>query len=132
MMAKLDYEALVIRDAAVLTNSYVATTIRWINDNLDLTEKNQLVLLMDFTIGSLTSLEMKIDFSWDNIDYYQETSLDISWGIWTVNLFEYTFDETGKYRIALPIKDKYMRLSVKGTWTVTGSSLKITSITWLA
>lgn len=131
-MAKQDYEIKIIRDVAILTNSYVATDIRWFNDNLDLTGKNQVVLLLDFTVGSLTSLDMQIEFSSDNKDYYQETSIEIVWWIWIVSLFEYTFTETWKYRLSFPIKDKFMRVKAKGTWTGTGSSLKITSITWLS
>lgn len=131
-MATQDYEILVIRDEAVLTNTYVATDIRGFNDNLDLTYKNQVVLLMDFTIWNLTSLDMIIEFSSDNVDYYQETAIDSTWGIWTVNLYEYTFTETWKYRVSFPIKDKFMRIKVKGTWNVLNSLLKITSITWLS
>ena len=130
-MAKLDYEAKVIRESTILTNSYVETLIRWFNDNIDLTWKNQVVLLLDFTIWSLTSLNILVDFSNDWIDYYQEISIETIWWIWVVSLFEYTFNETWKYRLSFPIKDKYMRIRVNGTWTVTGSLLKITSITWL-
>jgi len=131
-MSKQGYEIKVIRDNAILTNAYITTSIRWFNDNLDLTGKNQVVLLLDFIIWSLTSLDMQIEFSSDNVEYYQETSLEIVWWIWIVNLFEYTFNETWKYRISFPIKDKFMRIKVKGTWLVTSSSLKITSITWLS
>jgi len=46
-----------------------------------------------------------------------------------VNLFEYTITASGQYRIAIPVKDKYMKISAKGTGTVTSSSLKITNIT---
>lgn len=131
-MAKLDYEYKVIREASILTNSYVASDVRWLWDNIDLTWKNQLILLIDFTIGSLTSMEIKAEFSHNEVDYYQEVSMSISWWIWTVDLFEYTFDATWKYRIAIPIKDKFIKISAKWTWTVTSSSLQITSITWLA
>ena len=76
---------------------------------------------------------MIVEFSHNNVDYYQETSLDTNtWAIWTINLFEYTFTETWKYRVSFPIKDKFMRIKVKWTWTVTNSLLKITSITWLS
>ena len=131
-MANLDYEQVVIREAAILTNSYVASTVRGLDDNLSLTSKNQVILYVDFTIGSLTSLELKVEFSPDGVTYFQETSIDVSSGTWTVNLFEYTITASGQYRIAIPIKDKYMKISAKGTGTVTSSSLKITNITWLA
>lgn len=132
-MTRSDYETLVIRDSSILTNLYVATNIRGLNDNLELTSKNQVVLLIDFTMWDLTSLDMIIEFSSDNLEYFQETSIDTNtWSIWTVSLFEYTFIESWKFRVSFPIKDRYMRIKVKWTWTVTNSLLKITSITWLS
>ena len=131
-MAQLDYEYKVIRESEQLTVWYVASWVRGESDNLDLTGKNQVILLVDLSLWNLTSMEMKAEFSHNNIDYYQETSLDVSWGTWIANLFEYTFNEDGKFRIAYPIKDRYMRISVKWTWDSTGSLCKITNITWLA
>lgn len=128
-MSKMDFESKSIRDSAILTNSYVAADVRGLADSLILTDKNQVLLLVDFTKGSLTSMELKVDFSFDGVTYFQETSLDISSGTGTVNLFEYTFTATGKYRIAVPIKDRYMKVSVKGTGTVTSSLCQINTIT---
>ena len=126
------YTHKVIRDSAILTTSYVATVIRWEDDNLDLTTSNQSIILVDFTIWSLTSMEMKFESSNDWINFYQETSLDISSTTWTVNLFEYSFTGTWKYRIAIPLKDKFIRLSVKGTGTVTSSLCKLELVTGVA
>lgn len=126
------YTHKVIRDSAILTTSYVSTVIRWEGDNLDLTTSNQSIILVDFTIWSLTSMEMKFESSNDWINFYQESSLDISSGTWTVNLFEYSFSATWKYRIAIPLKDRYIRLSVKWTGTVTSSLCKIELVTWVA
>jgi len=131
-MANQDYETLVIRDTAILTNSYVETSIRGFNDNLDLADKNQVVLLMDFVIWSLDSLDMIVEFSSDNVNYYQETSMELFWSIWRFTLFEYTFTSTWNYRVSFPIKDRYMKIKVKWTWTTTSSSLKITANSWLS
>jgi hypothetical protein len=90
-------------------------------------ENNQLQLYIDFTIGSLTSAEIKIEFSSDNSTWYQEAFGAISGGIDTLSLGEHTIGATGKYRISTPIKDRYIRVSVKGTGTVTDSSLAILS-----
>jgi len=128
----MDFESKVVRSSAILTTGYVASDIRGASDNLVLTNKNQVILLIDFTKGSLTSMELKLDFSFDNTNWFQETSLDISSWTWNVNLFEYTFTASWKYRIAVPIKDKFIRASVKGTGTVTSSLCEITTITWIA
>jgi len=106
--------------------------VRWYNDNLDLSWKNQVVLLLDLTLWSLTSCVMKVEFSHDNIDFYQETSFEVLGWIWNVNLYEYNINDSWKYRISFPIKDKFMKISIKGAWTTVWSLLKITSITWLS
>tara|TARA_R110002012_G_scaffold103781_2_gene243823 strand:+ start:2437 stop:2661 length:225 start_codon:yes stop_codon:yes gene_type:complete len=74
-------------------------------------------------------MELKIEFSPDDINYYRESSVDIVSGTGTVNAFEYTFTSDGNYRLAIPIKDKYMKVSVKGTGTVTSSNCGIVNIT---
>jgi len=124
------YEEKVIRESSILTNSYVATDIIW-DEEIRLTERNQLVLYVDFTIWSLTSMELKVEFSPNEIDWYQESSQLVDSWIATIDLKEYVFDWTWKYRLAIPIKDKFLRVSAKGTWTVTSSLLKLSLITWV-
>jgi len=124
------YEEKVIRESSILTNSYVATDIIW-DEEIRLTERNQLVLYIDFTIWSLTSMELKVEFSPNEIDWYQESSQLVDSWIATIDLKEYVFDWTWKYRLAIPIKDKFLRVSAKGTWTVTSSLLKLSLITWV-
>lgn len=63
------------------------------------------------------------DFNW-----YQETFSSVSGGTSTDALGEHTIAASGKYRIAVPIKDRYLRVSSKGTGTVTGSLLDIDAI----
>ena len=203
---------MVIRDEAVLTTSYVAgNIIGRIKDNdsaqqQSLERKNQLVLYIDFTIGSLTSAEVKIEFApvlyydlaydgqtanftagatvkgstsgaegriqrdadggatgtliispnnaipfIDNEEitdsesgaavvngglntlsaapsdysWFQETNSSISATISTENLLVRQFSGDGLYRIAIPLKDKYVKISAKGTGTVTNSLMRI-------
>lgn len=118
-----DYVKKAVRAAAILTDSYVAGTV------LDSThEYNQLTLLVDFTKGSLTSLEVKVEFSPDNSAYYQETAQSVSSGTATETVLEHTFTATGKYRIPIQINDRYIKVSAKGTGTVTNSSAAIDAI----
>lgn len=118
-----DYVIKNVRSAAILTTSYVAGTV------LDSThEYNQLILLVDFTIGSLTSLEVKVEFSPDGTAYYQETFQAVSAGTATESLGAHTMTATGKYRITIPIMDKYIKISAKGTGTVTSSSATIDAL----
>lgn len=141
-----DYRYIPIRDAAILTNSYVAGRIIGQVPN-DLASNppdyaylsgpvgllNQLILYVDFTIGSLTTGEIKVEFNNDPTDdngWYQETIDDIaaSTGIVTERNSVRTFSATGKYRIPIKINDQYIRISAHGTGTVTSSSMKINAI----
>jgi len=130
-MSNLQYTALSIRDASILTNSYVASTILWDTEQNRIQELNQCVLFIDFTIGSLTSMELKVEYSDDNINFYQDTFLDISWGTATASLWEYTFTASGAYNIAIPFKARVIRVSVIWTWTATWSSCAIKWILWI-
>ena len=115
-----NYEFKSVRSAAVLTGSYVAgTTIVTRN------AYNQAVIYLNFTIGSLTSLELKVEFSNDNSTFYQETASSVSGGTSTDTILEHTYSATGKYRIPISIKDRYIKISVKGTGTVTSSSAAV-------
>lgn len=112
-----------IRSAAILTTSYVAGTVL-----SDCTGYNQLVLYVAFTIGSLTDAQIKIEYSPDGVTYYQETYDGISGGTNTESLGARRFTATGNYRITVPVRDRYIRVSAIGTGTVTGSSMAISGI----
>lgn len=122
-MPLLDYESIVVRESAILTGSYVAGTV--IEETLG---SNQLVLLVNFTKGSLTTAEFKVEFSPDNSTWYQETFQSVTTGTATESLGEHQISATGGYRISIPIKDRYIKISAKGTGTVTSSAMSITAI----
>lgn len=123
-----DYVLDNIRATAVLTNSYVAgTVLSYANSNPAL--RNQLNLLVSFTIGSLTTAEIKVEFSHDGVTYFQDTFESISGGTSTLSLGNYSLTATGNYVISIPIKFSYVKISSKGTGTVTSSTLKIDAIT---
>ncbi len=110
----------VVRAAAILTGSYVASSQQRIQDF------NQIFLYVDFTIGSLTSAELKIEFSEDGSNWYQEVSqVSAGGGTFTQNPVVHKFTATGKKRIPVPVADIYVRVSCKGTGTVTSSSMAV-------
>jgi len=119
-MSNRDYIIRSSRDAAILTASYVAGTIA---DNID--EYNQLLLLVQFTLGSLTSAQIKVEFSHDQITWFQEVSSVIDGGSSKDSLMEHTITATGNYTIPTQLKAKHVRVSAKGTGVVTSSSMKI-------
>lgn len=123
-----DYKIYSVRSAAILTNSYVAGTV--IGDPNLIYEKNQLIIEVDFTKGSLTSGGIKIEFSNDGTTYRQETidSIDFTTGIITEQLASRIFTSSGNYTIPIPIKYRYIKVSAIGNGTVTSSSMTITAI----
>jgi len=108
-----------IRAAAILTTQYVAATV------IEAFQKNQLIIDLFFTKGSLTSLDVKVETSWNNIDYTQITGGSLSMGVTTTSLGTYNMTATGNYQIALPIMTRYIKISAQGNGTVTSSSLQI-------
>lgn len=130
------YSPFIVRAAAILTASYVAgaeigPSSVGLNESIFVYDKLQ--LLVDFTIGSLTSTSIKIEFSDDGTNWYQEVVDSIgtpatSAVVVTENMATRTFLATGKYRISIPINNKYIRVSSIGTGTITSSSLAILAI----
>lgn len=122
-----DRKSIAVRAAAILTDAYVA------GDVIDTkgVSFNQLAIYWKFTKGSLTTSELKVEFSNDNSTFYQESvtsAAAISGGasVVTVGVGAYQVDTTGNYRLTIPLNgDKYIKISTKGTGTVTSSSATI-------
>lgn len=141
-----DYRYMPIRAAAILTTAYVVGNIigqvpsdlatnppdaAYLSGPVGLL--NQLILYVDFTLGSLTTAQLIVEFNNDPTDangWYQETvdGPTASTGVITEEVAVRTFNATGKYRIPIKINDQFIRVSIKGTGTVTGSSAKINAI----
>lgn len=127
-MPQIDYKSVSIRAAAILTGSYVAgTTLTKVR------EYNQLILYVDFTLGSLTTAELKIQFApLVSSDLYQETdetsSVAANVDTKAVNSVIHQFSVTGKYRLQVPVTDDIVIVSVKGTGTVTSSSMAVSGV----
>lgn len=114
-----------VRTAAILTGSYVAGTA------FSLDRQNYLGVLVEFTKGSLTTMELKIETSVDKgVTYGQQTAENASGGTVSVALAERQFSVTGNYWIIVnPLLADTVLISVKGTGTATGSSCAVTAIT---
>ena len=120
-----DYRVAAIRASTVLTGSYVAGTL--LRD--DISKYNQLVVLVDITLGSLTSAEVRVEFSLDNVRWFQKPfQLVISSTQASVSSGEYTFTVDGLYPMDFPIAYNFIRISAKGTGTVTNSLMQVDAI----
>lgn len=139
-----EYKSLQIRASAVLTNAYVAGTVLGVPTNdanqvktYDLIDQiNYLALECAFTLGSLTNVAIKVEFSEDNTNWYQLQAGTFSSGSDTMTPAFITLSATGNYYIDINkeffngggFKTRYIRVSASGTGTVTGSTLAITAV----
>ena len=124
----LNYLKKSLRTSTILTGSFVEATIlgpQGIGSQADPAENNQIVLYVAFTLGSLTSAELKVEFSDDDTTYYQETVSSISGGTSTDSLLTHTYTASGNYRIPIPLVDRFIKVSVKGTGTTTDSLMAL-------
>jgi len=114
-----------VRSAAILTTSYVAGTVI-----SEATNYNQLTILVDYTIGSLTSLEIIVEYSFDDVTYYQDVNIGTSAGTNTITVANYTYTGTSDtFSIQTPISASFIKISAKGSGgTPTGSSLKLDAL----
>lgn len=127
-MNEASYNIYPIRASAVLTNGYVAGTVLG-PTNGNVSKNSQLIIYAGFTIGSLTDTIIKVEFSHDGTTYYQETfDGSPSSGVITEALGTRKLTATGNYRISIPIKDNYIKISAIGTGTVTDSLLVLNAV----
>lgn len=129
-----DYKLYTVRSAAILTTSYVAGDVIGA-DQYPTYQQNQLVIYVNLTLGSLTSAQLLVEFSHDNSNWYPETSASISGSTSTDTPIEHSFTSSSinnNRRIPIQIKDRYIRISVKGTGTVSGSSCTVYAVVGLS
>lgn len=133
-MPQIDLISKPLRAAAILTTAYVGALVSSV---LSLPQRvqdyNQLIVYVDFTLGSLTTAELKVEFNpAGSADLYQETdetsSVAANVNTHAVNQVIHQMTITGKYRFAFPIAEGDVKISIKGTGTVTSSSAKITVV----
>jgi len=101
----------IIRSVAAPTSSYVAGNVFGID------EHNSISLLVRYTKGDETSLQVKVEISSDaGTTYDQETAESVSGGTSTVSLLERSFSATGNYWVIIyPIKGDIIKVSTKAT-----------------
>jgi hypothetical protein len=101
----------VVRASAVLTGTYVAGTV------FSTDEHNAIGILVNYTKGDETTLELKIESSIDGgTTYAQQTVESATGGVITATAAERQFTGTGKYWVLVhPFKADTVKISVKAT-----------------
>lgn len=112
-----------VRDAAILTGSYVNSTAFEVK-TFDLIE-----LHIDFTIGSLTSMELALEKSVDGGTTWRS---DANLVINTEDVDTYSsylqFTATTSCFVRIPTSGGQYRVKAKGTGVVTSSSLAVSVV----
>ena len=93
------------------------------NEYVDAKDCNKLVLYFDVTLGSLTSVDVKIFFSDDASTWYQRTSEALVGGVNTLAIYYERMGASENYRLPITIMDRYIKIQVRGVGTVAGSKL---------
>ena len=110
-----------LREDAILTTEYVAS------NNIRLTVYSDIGVFFSVEKGSLTSFQYKILWSPDNVTWYDEVTESTTAGTITDTVCNYTIVLSGDvdYYKLFPYRGNYLRVQVKGTGTVTGSSCAV-------
>ena len=110
-----------LRTSAVLTTGYVNTTAAKFD------QYKQLCIMFDITQGGLTSFEYKVWISKDGYNWYQEATESVASGVITDTPCYYTcaLSADVAYYKVIPFNGRWIKLQVKGTGTVTGSSCSV-------
>ena len=120
-MQIMDFINKPVRADAILTNAYVAGTVL---ENAQ--TSNVMTINYNFTKGSLTDAQIKVEVSTDGSTYYHLQSDSISAGVNTLAPLVYKLAATSVGSTTpLTINTKYIKISAIGTGTVTSSSLAI-------
>lgn len=112
-----------LRAAAILTTSYVAATV------LDITGIGQVQLLCNFTKGGSDGCRLKIEFSNDGTNYWQESRMQWDGTDYVHTVMTRKIDATAALVISLPVSALYMKVSAAAITAATTTSLTLTAST---
>lgn len=91
-------------------------------------DKNQVALNKDYTQGSSTGAEIKVEFSGDRIDWVQQANQTIAGGIATYTPYVHRFASETPMPIDFPVSQPFMRVSALALTSATSAELGIAAI----
>lgn len=109
---------LAARAAAILTTGEVAASAIDVND---IAPHTQIIVDVDFTLGSLTNVILKAYCSMDGSTYVQMAEGPAA----TLAGVTLTASDTRYWALPVPTGAKWFRVTAQGTGTVTSSSLTL-------
>jgi len=110
-----------IRSAEALTTSFVSSEI------MNIQGANQVQLLIGFTKGDSSGCRLKIEYSENCLDWFQESGVDEFPSPYDVShkLITRRIDEEGNYAISVPVSSSYVRVSSQALTSGDDTSLSI-------
>jgi len=121
LVSQSNIRLITVREAAALTTSYVAS------DSFNVEGANQLELLVSFTKGGSGGCRLKMEFSQDGTNWYQESMVS---EFPSVNDVKHTpiarkIGSSANLAISIPISASFFRVSAQAITSGTGTSLSI-------
>jgi len=96
-----------MRQLTELTTSFVTSEV------MNIQGANQVQLLISFTKGDSAGCRLKIEYSENKSDWYQESAIDEFPSLYDMKhiLITRIIEETGNYVISIPVSASYFRVS---------------------
>lgn len=121
MRKRAEFAGSALRDSAIVTSEYVASTA------LNVSSHTAFDIYVTITLGSLTSVQVKFETSNDGVLFGLETDGTLSGSTYTDVGPVHSLSASGTfhYKSSYPFTANYVRASVKGTGTATGSLVEV-------
>ena len=91
-------------------------------------DKNQVAFNTDFTQGSSTGTQIKVEFSADMVDWVQQSSQSVAGGIITYTPYVHQFVSEAPLEIEFPVSQPFMRVSALALTSATNAELGIVAL----
>lgn len=112
-----------VRADLIPTTSYVVGT-----QLDDCHNFNQLDILVKWTAGTASSMEIYAEYSVDGTTFFRDCNATVTSGSTALVASNYTFVDGGNYRIEIPISCRYVNIYVKGSGTLTTSKIQVDAV----
>ena len=111
-----------VREAAALTTSYVTA------DSVYIEGADNIGLLVSFTKGSSSGCRLRVEFSWDDTNWFREPNYTTSGDDEIYQPINKKLESSMDIVISFPVANKYMRISGIAIDNATGTSLSIVAV----
>ena len=121
LVSQSNLRLMAVREAATLTTSYVAS------DSYSVQGANQLQLLVSFTKGDSDGCRLKIEFSEDETNWYQESMMSEFPSLSDVKHTPVTrkIEDSANLVISVPVSSSFFRVSAQGITSGVDTSLSV-------